>query len=199
MTRSYRTDKEPRVASRRVRRNDDGTPVLPRVVERRPAPGDTHPLPSRFVRRVLERVPLEYTYALTAIELRARPGKVGEPFGLYRPDERSIVLYSLPDEWHVSALSRSLRESIRRFHGTVEESQGTITVKWASSEIRALWFYSYVFAHELGHHKRFYYRRRNGARGRLSDEETVADLHARRLTDQLMKAFRAARRSRAGK
>lgn len=45
MARSYHTDPEERIAQRRALRDEDGTIDLPRIVARKPAPGDIHPLP----------------------------------------------------------------------------------------------------------------------------------------------------------
>src|SRR4029077_2314649 len=166
MSRSFRTDSDARKAKRRIRRHESGEPTLPRVVYRRPRLGDRHLLHPRFLRNLLASVPVEYVYRLTASELRAREGGVGQPAAIYRPRERVIVLYSLPEVWTFDALSESLRRSFEEFHATIVEDGTGIHVSWRSLAVAGLWFYSAVVAHELGHHRRFHFRRRNGPRGR---------------------------------
>jgi len=60
MSRSYRSRKEFVIAERGIHRCRDGRIVLPRVIERPPAPGDTHPIPKRMLRGVLRSAPIEY-------------------------------------------------------------------------------------------------------------------------------------------
>ena len=145
---------------------------------------------------MLAETPVEYWHGLTAIELRARTDSVGEPFAFYRISERIIVLYSLPRVWALPKLSRWLRRSLRRFTAEIEEDGTGVRVSWPSPALLAVWFYCEVLTHELGHHKRNQYRQKIGRLGRLRDEETVADLHAGRLTHQLFARVRAKRASR---
>ena len=51
MSRTYQTDKEPVIAKRNLWRHKDGSPVLPRIIERKPFPGcasDGESFPSRL-------------------------------------------------------------------------------------------------------------------------------------------------------
>lgn len=77
MSRSYRTLKESMLAKRRLIKNKNGEIILPRVIERRPASGDVHPLSKTAIRGILKKLPLEYVYGLKHIELRARNSEVG--------------------------------------------------------------------------------------------------------------------------
>lgn len=95
MSRSFRTEKESVAAARRIERTEDGGVILPRIVERRPKPGDSHPLPKRALQALLQKIPVEYLYGLKRIELRARWDGM-EFLACYVPQQREIRLYSLP-------------------------------------------------------------------------------------------------------
>lgn len=186
MSNSYRTQKESKAAERRIERDADGEPRFPRVIERAPTPGDTHPIPKRVLRRVLTELPIEYVYGLSRIEMRARQEPyIGNPFGCYLRDERAILLYSLPPVWSFSQLPDNLRQSLERFYACILPSSPGFIIMWPEPGLLALWFYSYVFTHELGHHFAEQYKVKNGVMPSRSASERSADLHARRLTDLL--------------
>jgi len=186
MSNSYRTQKESIAAERLIERDEAGKPRLPRVIERAATPGDTHPIPKRVLRRVLTEIPIEYVYGLSRIEMRARqePG-IGRPFGCYVHSERAIILYSLPPVWHFDRLADDFRQSLERFHARIVPSSPGFIIMWPEPGLLALWFYSYVFTHELGHHFAEQYKAKNGVMPSRSVSERSADLHARRLTDLL--------------
>jgi hypothetical protein len=64
MAHSDHTDKEWVQAWRLMPRDDDGAIVYPRVVVRKPRPGDIHSLPRRDWPLLLRCLPLEYLYGL---------------------------------------------------------------------------------------------------------------------------------------
>ena len=178
-------------AHRRTSKNKAGAIIFPRIIERRPRRGDMHPLNGRAVRAILRQIPLEYLYGLSRIELRARTSDVGVPFGQYRRDEKAIILYSLPSLWIFPSLNPTMRHSLSRFYAKIEPTpEGLVCVTWPKDCLMSLWFYCEVMAHELGHHYRWQYRHRNGRKGSRVDEEIVADLHAKRLTDQILQKGR---------
>jgi hypothetical protein len=200
MSRSYRTEKVSRIATRRLRKNSSGELILPRIVERRPAKGDAHPIPAGVIRRILGVVPVEYVYGLRLIELRARQNSVGLPFAFYRPGERKIVIYSVPPVWEFELLPPSLRRSLKRFHAAIADSPARTMsrITWNPPEFRTVWFAAEVLAHEFGHHLRFQYRHKNGRFGRRVDEELVAQLHSERFMKKEIARLRARRRKVSG-
>jgi len=194
MSKSYRDQKPRHLASRRLEIGPGDPKQLPRIVSRRPYSGDIHPLKPAILRTALRLdVPIEYLYGLTAIELRARQGKiVGQPYGLYRPGEKCIVLYSLPMEWQWTEISAHTISKMRAYGASVVENENRVTVVWGSRLQLAIWFFSDVLAHELGHHYRNQYQISLGGPGAVPHEECVAELHARRIE----KAMRERRKER---
>jgi hypothetical protein len=189
MSRSYRNQKESVTAKRRVSRRADGSIILPRVIARAPTLGDTHLITKQMLARLLPKLPVEYLYGLSRVELRARHRPaVGEPFGCYWPDERAIVLYSLPPIWYFRSLTRSLRASLEKFYAIIDPQGDGFRISWRDEAFMALWFYCEVFVHELGHHFVEQYKSKNSRIGSRRHEELVAVLHARRFTDELIAA-----------
>lgn len=183
MSKSYRDQKPRHLVNRRLE-IELGDPIpLPRIVLRRPCPGDIHPLEPAILWTALRLdVPIEYLYGLTAIELRARQEKiVGQPYGLYRPGEKCIILYSLPMEWQWTNISALAISKMRAYGASVIENENRVTVVWGSRLQLAIWFFSDVLAHELGHHYRNQYQISLGGRGAVPHEEWVAELHAGRI------------------
>jgi hypothetical protein len=192
MSRSYRTQKESVIAERRVARHPDGSVILPRVIECIPTPGDCHPLTKRTLARLLPKIPVEYLYGLSRIELRARhrPG-VGEPFARYRVGSRDMLLVSLPPVWYCKPLDPYFRASYEKFNAIIEQEGEGFRISWRGPAALSLWFYCEIFTHELGHHFVEQYRAKNGRVGSARLEELVADLHARRFTDDLFASDRS--------
>jgi hypothetical protein len=104
-----------------------------------------------MVRGILKRLPIEYLYGLRRVELRAREEEVGCPYAWYIPDERAIILFSLPMEWELG-FGVDLIDMRDIFHAEVSELDGRWFIRWPDPELRAMWFYAAVFGHELGHH-----------------------------------------------
>lgn len=194
MSRSRRTRPPRVVAEERAPQTREGERVLPRVVEREPRRGDSHPLSARWLRKALrERVPPEYLLGLKRIELRARESaEVGEPFGCYLSDERVIRLFSLPMSWETrSTYSDSVTT---RSFGIRSEALGggRLRLTWPNPTLRLAWFYLEVFAHELGHHHQVQYRHRRKLGDRIR-QELVADLHGARFYRRTLREIREAR------
>ena len=189
MARSYRTQKPSVLAKTRVPRTDDGAVVLPRIIERKPRLGDSHPLSRRSLAKLLSNAPVEYLFGLERIELRARMGStVGEPFGKYLRDERAIILYSLPSHWVWPPVTSTspLIVRMRQFFAEVEIRDNATYVSWPVPEVRMMWFYVEVLAHELGHHYRHQYRNRRKRAG-SREEELIAALHSSRFYRDLVR------------
>jgi hypothetical protein len=188
VARSFRTQQPEAAANRRLRRDADGAIELPRVVWRRPRSGDRHPLSAAVIRKIMERdVPVAYLNGLARIELRPRPANVGAPFGCYLPDERMIILYSLPLEWTwVGWPSRSTVKSMLRFYADITDTETGVHVSWPVAEVQSLWFFVEVLAHELGHHYQRQYRIRRGSDRARRHEEYVAALHSDRFHESFI-------------
>jgi hypothetical protein len=182
----------PRVYAERV-----GEFEFARVIERRPRPGDIHPVPKELVEALLLLVPLEYVVGLRRVELRAREGAVGQPYAAYWPDERAIVVYSVPRTWEPRHLADYERRSMRRYGATVAQTQRGWQVYWNESSELDLWFAYIVLFHELGHHfDRQYRRRRGGVRGRPA-QESSADQISRRVFRGLWREIDRRKKARA--
>ncbi len=190
MSRSFRTQKESIIAERNSKRDQQGEVVLPRIIERKPAHGDIHPLSKKSLRGVLKKLPVEYLYGLKKIELRPRNGEIGSPFGYYLDGEKTIVLYSLPMQWNLSGLGLSLGKSLVKYYAQIELTDEKYCINWPEESIMGLWFYSYVITHELGHHHVNQYRHKNGTIKNYEHHEIMADLHSSRLMDDLFKGFK---------
>ncbi len=198
MSRSYRTQKESSIAERRIARYDDGSIVLPRVIERSPKIGDVHPLSKRRIITLLKKIPVEYVYGLDRIELRARENSsIGKPFGLYRRDEKAIILYSLPTVWRLHSLSIGLAKTLAKFHADVTFDDTGVEVSWKHEVLFALWFDFTVFRHELGHHFVEQYKHKNGRLLGRQYNELIAELHSERFTDEFIAKVKAKKQKSA--
>jgi len=151
-----------------------------RVIERRPAPGDIHPISGRQMRRIVQGIRKRYIYGLVAIELRARPNTaIGCPYGEYLNDEKKIRLFSVPfPEWR---FERECNTGLFESHGATIQKEGkTIVVKW-SELVDVAYFIYEVFLHELGHHFHNQYRAKRPHPRTPAAKESSAD----RISDVL--------------
>lgn len=184
MSLNSRTIPTKKIAARRFARDREGRPVLPRVVERRPRPGDIHPLDRKHLALFLRYQPTDYLYGLKQVELRPRlTEEIGRPFGYYSPSEKAIVLYSVPaQEWHFPAPGpRAVAQFVACGATVTEEEGGSVRVCWTDPIDAAYFLYREVLLHELGHHYDYQYRhKRKYPSGRIY-EETSANRHAMRL------------------
>jgi len=159
-------------------------PSFPRVVARKPRRGDVHALSPADIRAFLRALPPVQLRGLRRIELRARIDDVGNPFALYRREERDILLFSLPaDEWWMSTIDAECARELRRAGATILRHDHGVSIHFRSGGMDA--FMRDVLAHELGHHLRNETVARYPRVGRTADEEAVADLHARRTRTRL--------------
>ena len=195
MSHSFRTRKVTVLARNRIRRHRDGRVAYPRVIERKPAPGDVHPLPKRAVHRFLRLFPIEYVYGLRRVELRARKdNEIGNPFGCYWTDEKAIVLYSLPAVWRVRRLGEGTRRSVEQFGAkvTVSKEENLVEVRWPEKDgaYMDVWFLS-VFTHELGHHVVEQYKTKKRSNYSRLHQEMVAERHSVRLFADYLRRYRS--------
>lgn len=65
-----------------------------------------------------------------------------------------------------------------------------VCVSWPNDGCMSIWFYSYVIAHELGHHYVEQYKTKNKNIKNINHNEIVADIHSFRLSEDLTKKYR---------
>ncbi len=196
MSRSYRTRQPGADADLRLRRGERP----PRIRVRKPRPGDVHPIEPTHLGNLLRAAPLQYIQGLRTVELRARPtATVGEPFAVYRPREKTIILYSLPLTWTWQGLLHepSFAASMRWHRASVAVDGTGVAVRWPSRTRLGFWFWRFVLNHELAHHYRYHYRARRSLTMETR-EEAVADVHAHRLFRAFLRRARARRKDGAG-
>jgi hypothetical protein len=157
-------------------RDREGRFIAPFVRRKRPRAGDVHPLDTWALRALLLRQPLEHLYGLKGVELLPRRGAIGEPFGVYRPAEKLIRLYSVPKIWPVAGRSRAAFWI--KLGATYEEDREGARVVWKKSGDLAYWYYIGVLLHELGHHYSFQWRRKRKTPRAISTHERLADMRA---------------------
>lgn len=197
MSRSRNTEKESVRAAKRIGRDEDGEASLPRIIARRPKSGDIHPLPKSVLAHALKTIPVEYLYGLSRVELRARRGsRIGEPFAAYRPDEKVVVLYSLPMLWVIDEMSEGAHKDMAAFGARVSQQGRLWHVYWPSETRLSLWFFKEVVMHELGHHFAEQYKRKRGRIRGVRFREMNADLHSFRLTREMFNRFRRRRQAK---
>ncbi len=152
-----------------------GDPLLPRIAERRPYPGDVHPISKGKLARMLRGLPAELYYGLRLIEMRARQGPVGEPFAEYSRQAKTIRLYSLPPAVHFARLASYQRRLLDACGATVTPEGSGHTVLWPDTDAMGFWFFLEVFLHELEHHYRMQYPYKTGRPRRRREEEFLAE------------------------
>lgn len=158
------------IAARNLQQLPDGSIERPRVVRRKPRPGDRHPISKKVLQRMLQIMPFEYTYGLTRVEMRAREDDLGDPFALYRPSERDIIIYSVPLVWHVSSRSW-VTKSVGILDVAVNQEASGVTLTWQAVKDLEEWFLRLIFFHELGHHFAEQYRhKRSRIKGKRYSE-----------------------------
>lgn len=173
--------------SRSTRTPRAATPTFPRVVARKPRRGDVHALSPTQIRAFLRALPGEQLHGLVRIELRARVDDVGDPFALYRREERDILVYSLPPgEWWMTSIDPACALELRRAGATIVRHRHGVSIHFSDGGMDE--FMRDVLAHEIGHHIRNQTVARYPRVARTADEEAVADLHARRTRARLSRA-----------
>lgn len=177
MAHSYHTDPKWRIAARNAKRDSKGRVLLPRIIQRAPRIGDTHPIPKQVLARMLSKLPVEMFHGLRQIEMLPRQGDAGSPFAEYSPKSKTIRMYSLPPTILFPRISPRLRCLLDITEATIEQQVNGYHVSWKDPRGMSFWFYFNVFVHELGHHHRFQYPSKTGRHGRRSEEEFMADCY----------------------
>ena len=192
MSRSYRTQKRSVLTARQISMDSSGRPRLPRVIERKPFPGDSQPISKTFLRNTLRHLPIEYLYGLKRIELLPRTSaEIGQPYACYLTDEKAIRIYSLPMIWTWEDMFTDIirQWDMRNRWGAEISRQGDgVMVKWPDNQCRELWFFVNVFIHELGHHFRNQYPSMT-KRAAKEYEEKIADLHSERYFRHVFRKY----------
>src|SRR5262245_15196678 len=177
MAHSRGTSRKHAQAQRRMPRNCLGQVVLPRVIEHPPRPGDVHPLDRRTLLKLLPTLPLRFLHGLREIDLRARKSaEVGQPFGTYQPYFKLIRLYSTPyPDWPTSLDTLDPKSLVGRCGGSLIERDGQRFLRWPSRMALARYFFTRVFAHELGHHHVYQYKHKRPLPGSSRGHEDRAN------------------------
>ena len=178
MSKSYRT-LPPRVLAKR---NLESTKTA--IVERKCVKNDCHPINKAMIKEFIKELPVEFVNGLKSIELSDRNSrKIGCPYAVYRENEKSIIMYSVPKQiWVFSDLSQSLRDMYFE-HGAEEiQNENSIIITWVSSLDLAYFMFKEVFLHEIGHHFINQYKCKNKQPRREVENELLASLHADRLS-----------------
>ena len=180
MTRSYRTARKLDQAAWGVARDRQGLPVLPKVIEHPPRPGDVHPLDRRTLLKLLPRVPLRFVHGLRAIELRARESAdVGMPYGLYQPRFKLVRLYSTPyPDWPYPQAILEPRSIFARCGASLLFQDAQCFLHWPSKAALARYYFFRVLAHELGHHHVYQYKHKRPLPGSSRAHEDRANVLA---------------------
>jgi len=175
MARSFRTEPKWRIATRRIQRNSEGGALLPRIIERKPAPGDVVPMTKAQIAQALAQLPVELYYGIKAVEVRPRNGEEGRPYATYVSSEKSIRLYSLPLTIQMPWTTRFQNRLFRTVGASVRCAKDAVFITFPDQAALSFWFYHDVFAHELGHHHRAQYPSKSGRLGSTKSEEFLAD------------------------
>jgi hypothetical protein len=151
MSRSYRTRPKNIIAQERMPRDKEGQIIFPRIIVRKPKPGDIHPMSQKMIARAYDKLPIEYFYGLKEIELRARPGEIGKPFGKYSRYAKKIILFSVPEkQWDITNPSQGLIDALNRYNAKIIKTENGIIVEWEDDFLLFMFYLSILF-HELGH------------------------------------------------
>ena len=167
-------------------------PRLPRIIERKPYPGDSDPISKTFLRNTLRHLPIEYLYGLKRIELLPRTSaEIGRPYASYVVSEKAIRIYSLPMIWSWEDMFTDMLgqwDMRNRFGAEISRQGKGVTVKWPNRQCRELWFFVNVFMHELGHHYRNQYPSMT-KRAARKHEEIIANLHSQRYFRKVFRKY----------
>lgn len=171
----------------------EGRPIFPRIVRRRPRPGDVHPIERKQMGGLMALVPPEYLYGLNRVELRPRVDEVGKPYGYYSPGEKFIVLYSTPLIWDLGPVSEasSRLDQLVFLESTgaeVRSEQDRLMVCWAPVDLEMFYIWQVVL-HELGHHYSNQWKRRRKRPPWGRYQEIIAELHKQKLSARIIRKF----------
>jgi hypothetical protein len=187
MSNSFRTQREDVVALR------DAAEQHLRIIERRPFPGDLHPISKSELESVLAVIPPEMLHGLRSVELRPRNHEVGNPFAQYRSKAKSIILYSVPHSWEFDAFYPSLAREVGDAGAEVTREGKRMRVAWPDEDSLRLWYFFDVFGHELGHHFDYQFKHKNGRSPDRSVAERFAELNSAKLREHVAKVMKEKR------
>ncbi len=179
MSDSFHTRPPRQIARLRMPRDEKGKFLYPSIAERKPYPGDVHPISKKYLKAFIRRLPIEYLYGLQSIELHARKSRIGEPYGLYMNDEKRIILYSLPwPTWNFGELATHIEDWYYGHAADTVRFSDHVEVQWHRPIDLAFFMFAEVFLHELGHHHQNRYRRKRPYPHERNACEQSADRHA---------------------
>lgn len=184
MSNSFRTQREDVVARRKA------TEQHFRVIERRPFPGDCHPISKTDLEILLAVIPVEMVHGLRSIELRPRNHEVGGPFAQYRVKAKSIILYSVPHSWEFNAFYPSLAREVGNAGAEVTHDGSRMRVAWPDEDRLRLWYFFDVFGHELGHHFNNQFKHKNGRSSDRRAAERFAELNSAKLREHVTRIMK---------
>ena len=164
-----------------------GKIIFPNVIQKKPSSGDLHPLSKAILNKLFRLLPLTYTSRLEAIKLRPRgEQKVGDPYGSYSPEEKTIVLYSLPEgSWKFDRLHFATRYKFTKYGFRVTNEGPLVAVKWKKLYKLAYWFYCEVLAKKLEEHYQIKYEQKHGTMTEKDLKKAHKALHSKFLTKKL--------------
>jgi hypothetical protein len=184
MSDSFRTQREDVVARRKAAEQHL------RVIERRPYPGDLHPISKSELEKVLAVIPVELLHGLRSVELRPRNHEVGSPFAQYRSRSKSIILYSVPQNWEFNAYYPSLASEVTNAGAEVTRKGEAMQVGWPDEGSLQLWYFFDIFGHELGHHFDYQFQHKNGRSPSRLVAEQFAELTSAKLREHVAKVMK---------
>jgi len=163
-------------AASRVPFNRSGRAIMPRIVEHPPRPNDVHLLDRKSLLRLLPALPLEYIHGLRAIELRARTSEVGSPYAYYDGRHKLIRLFSVPyPDWPWQAQHLRPGSSLDACGAVLVTHGDECFLHWSGQKAAARFFFSFVLAHELGHHHAYQYKHKRRLPGSPRAHEDRAE------------------------
>ena len=184
MSNSFRTQREDVVALRKAAEQHL------RIIERRPFPGDRHPISKSELESALAVIPIEMLHGLGSLELRPRNHEVGSPFAQYRSRARSIILYSVPHSWEFDAFYPSLAIKVGNAGAEVTREGKRMRVVWPDEERLRLWYFFDVFGHELGNHFDYQFKHKNGRSSDRRVAERFAELNSAKLREHVARIMK---------
>jgi len=184
MSQSHHTRPTIQIARSRFKRDQDGELIPPKIIERKPYPGDIHPISKVHISTFIRHLPIAYSYGLKSIELLPRKNPIGEPYGFYMNDEKRIILYSLPwPTWTFKSLPPHLEDWYDSHAAEIYRNDTNVEVRWKRHIDIAYFMFAEVFTHELGHHHQNRFKRKYKYPYNRNACEESADRHAKFLSE----------------
>lgn len=193
MSKSFRDRPTWKTAELKQKINKKENVILPRVVQIKCIKSEFYPFDKQLVEKLLAILPAEYIYGLKRVELRPRINEIGNPYALYRRREKTVILYSVPQEaWEFDRLKQGWQNYFKSRGANIVMGQGSL-VKVVWSDIFDLIFVFYeTFLHELGHHYQNQYKTKKKYPDTSKAEERFAELFSDSMcsSDDLLTAWK---------